>query len=218
MDEIPLEAPPKPQAKNPDLPDAWEKPDDNDEVQDAVTIPKRNHITTRSWQLGDHLPPPEVTAKGRTWSPEAEDREDTGSMLPWRENTNLDVEDSPEYDTLKADSSSLLPDQYPLLFLIIREPDEYRGKVLSAPMDGIIGRGRDADMQWRDARMSRRHARIRLASAPKGADTPLVYLISPESARNGLWINGKLCQSDMALQENDEITMGDTVFVVKILD
>lgn len=115
-------------------------------------------------------------------------------------------------------SNTNLPFDHLLLWLVVREPIERRGTILIIPPEAILGRGRDVDVRWDDARMSRRHARFTLEPDPDLPDDPtLVYFIWPLEARNGILLNGRLLRGAQRLNENDELTMGETVFIVKTL-
>ena len=132
-----------------------------------------------------------------TWEPEGTD----DSTDPWSPDENLLAED------------------YTLLWLIVRSPREQRGAVLYIQPNDVVGRGQDVDVRWDDPRMSRRHARFTLEpdeGAPEGARQ--VYFIWPLEALNGITVNNEVIRGAVRLQENDELTMGSTVFVVKTLD
>ncbi|MFP4320855.1 MAG: FHA domain-containing protein [Anaerolineales bacterium] len=171
---------------------------------------RKRYNTTLNWDVGQ-TPPPVPTARDQAWVPNQDEREDTGNMLPWRGN-NIDAQRSAPAPP-NADTGA-----HPMMWLIIRAPEDYRGTVLFVPPNGIIGRGRDAEVQWRDPRMSRQHAVILLNPNPEAPYEGQVYMIEPLSARNGLWINDQKIEAPTPVYENDVIIMGDTVFVVKILD
>jgi hypothetical protein len=102
----------------------------------------------------------------------------------------------------------------PLLWLIVAEPANQRGVVLSIPPGAIVGR--QGDVRWDDPHMSRKHAHILLVNHSMQAGQQ-VYAIAPYSDRNGTLVNGKLIQRVTILRENDRIEMGNTIFVVKVL-
>ena len=102
-----------------------------------------------------------------------------------------------------------------MLWLIIASPAEHRGTVLPVADGAIIGR--HGDIPWHDARMSRKHAKFVRLDDP---DSPgqEVFAIEPEKDRNGTRVNGKRIKALTPLRENDVIIMGDTRFVVKVLE
>lgn len=106
-------------------------------------------------------------------------------------------------------------DTQPLMWLIVSRPVHLRGAVLQVTHGIIIGR--QGDIRWTDPRMSRQHARFALTPHPDNASR-MVYSIMPVQDRNGTMVNGKQITSKTILEENDEIVMGDTYFIVKVLE
>jgi hypothetical protein len=103
----------------------------------------------------------------------------------------------------------------PLAWLIIKEPPERRGEIVRVQANQIIGR--EGDLQWEDPRLSRQHARLTL-EPPDGApeDAPVFHLW-PFGPTNPVYINGREIRGATPLRENDEIRLGDTLFVFKVL-
>ncbi|PJF22369.1 MAG: hypothetical protein CUN56_06320 [Phototrophicales bacterium] len=97
-----------------------------------------------------------------------------------------------------------------LCWLVIREPRNKRGTILAIKPDQIIGRGREAHIRLEDPRMSRVHARFTLEEAG--------FVIWDAGARNGIYLNGEKLSHSAVLHENDQLQMGETIFVVKLLD
>jgi hypothetical protein len=133
----------------------------------------------------------------------------TDIPLPPRSN-----EDNAFVDT-RSWQPSLNTAGQPLLWFIVAQPIDQRGSVLPIAPNTIVGRR--GDIRWHDPRMSRQHAHIRLMRHP---DDPKrqVYAIEPLNDRNGTFINGHEITTLTMLLENDEIAMGDTLFVVKVLE
>jgi hypothetical protein len=102
----------------------------------------------------------------------------------------------------------------PLMWLIVAQPLNYRGAVLQVTHGIVIGR--QGDIRWTDARMSRQHALFSLVPHPEDSKR-MVYAITPVNDRNGTSVNGEVITSQRMLEENDEIIMGDTYFIVKVL-
>jgi hypothetical protein len=103
----------------------------------------------------------------------------------------------------------------PLMWLIVSRPSEQRGMVLPIAAGQMIGR--QGDIRWPDSRMSRQHAQFLLIDDPADP-TNKVFAIAPHQDRNGTLVNGKRITETTPLMENDVIIMGDTRFVVKVLD
>jgi len=106
-------------------------------------------------------------------------------------------------------------DALPLAWLIVREPRERRGALLSITPNQTIGR--EADLRWDDPRLSRVHARFTLEPPEDAPDAPPVYHLWPFAPTNPVTINGRAVRGATPLRENDEIKRGDTLFVFKVL-
>lgn len=101
----------------------------------------------------------------------------------------------------------------PLLWFIVAQPLEHRGAILPVAPNNIIGRR--GEVRWHDPRMSREHARVRLVRHPENPQEQ-IYAIEPLSDKS-IFINGHELDNLTILLENDEIQMGDTLFIVKVL-
>lgn len=102
-----------------------------------------------------------------------------------------------------------------LAWLVVKKPTEQRGLVLPVRANQIIGR--EGDVRWDDPRLSRQHARLTVeprADAPEG---PPVFHLWPFGTTNPVYINGQEIRGATPLAENDEIRLGDTLFVFKVL-
>lgn len=133
----------------------------------------------------------------------------------WRGGTGTEIPLPPD-DTALVDTRAWNPQVgYPLLWLVVAEPAASRGAILPVEPGNIIGRR--GDVRWHDERMSREHARIRLVRHPDDPDQ-LVYVIEPMNDRNGTFVNGNGITAATPILENDRIEMGDTLFVVKVLE
>lgn len=77
-----------------------------------------------------------------------------------------------------------------------------------------IGRVAGNDIVLYDPKVSEQHARIKLSEE----DEEKQYVIWDLASTNGVFVNGQKIDSATPLQENDEIKVGDTVVVLKLLD
>lgn len=100
-------------------------------------------------------------------------------------------------------------------WLVVRQPVERRGTVLPVGPNQVIGR--EGDIRWDDPGLSRQHARLTLEPAEEDPDGPPVYHLWPFGPTNPVFINGRESRGATPLRENDEIQLGDTLFVFKTL-
>jgi len=82
-----------------------------------------------------------------------------------------------------------------------------RGKVYIVRDDTEIGRGGDVVLD--DPKVSSHHAKFRLENGQ--------FVIWDLASRNGTFVNGERIWAATPLKENDEIKVGETVFVFKVL-
>jgi hypothetical protein len=102
-----------------------------------------------------------------------------------------------------------------MMWLIVSNPEEHRGTVLPIAENTLIGR--HGDIPWQDPRMSREHARFTILSDPNNPERE-IFAVEPIKDRNGTVVNGHKISAATPLRENDVIIMGDTRFVVKVLE
>lgn len=108
------------------------------------------------------------------------------------------------------------PEPLPLLgWLVVREPVEHRGTVLQVAANQVIGRA--GDVKWNDPRISRQHARLTVEPPDDDPDAPPVFHLWPFGPTNPVFINEREIRGATPLHENDEIRLGDTLFVFKVL-
>jgi hypothetical protein len=107
------------------------------------------------------------------------------------------------------------PDHIPLGWLVVKEPVERRGQVLPVRANQVIGRS--GDVQWDDPRLSRQHARLTFEAPEETPDDPPVFHLWPFGPANPVYINGREIRGATPLHENDEIRLGGTLFVFKVL-
>lgn len=102
----------------------------------------------------------------------------------------------------------------PRMYLIIKSPLKYRGRVLAVSSGQVIGR-KDADILIYDNEMSRQHARLRIEEGDDEND--LRFVIYDSGSENGTYVNGKKAPGRMEIEEDDEIRLGGHVFIFKVL-
>jgi hypothetical protein len=107
------------------------------------------------------------------------------------------------------------PELPPLAWLIVKEPPERRGEIVPVQANQIIGR--EGDLHWDDPRLSRQHARLTLEPSKDAPEDPPVFHLWPFGPTNPVYINEHEIRGATPLHENDEIRLGETLFVFKVL-
>ncbi|MFW5748131.1 MAG: FHA domain-containing protein [Chloroflexota bacterium] len=97
-------------------------------------------------------------------------------------------------------------------YLIVKSPVKYRGRVFRIEPGQVIGR-REGDILINDRLVSRQHARINLDTRSK----PPVFSILDFGTPNGTYVNHRRIDGPQPIEENDEIRLGDHIFVFKML-
>ena len=96
-------------------------------------------------------------------------------------------------------------------WLIVKDaPSLRRGQVLTLKQNVIYGRGSSAGHQVPDDKMSEIHCRIQRDETN--------WKVTDTGSTNGTYVNGTKIKETTTLQENDEIKMGTSVFVLKVLN
>lgn len=103
----------------------------------------------------------------------------------------------------------------PLGWLVVKEPLARRGAILGVRSNQIIGR--EGDVRWDDPRLSRQHARLTFEPPDDAPDGPPEFHLWPFGPTNPVFINGRQIRGATPLHENDEVRLGDTLFVFKVL-
>lgn len=147
-------------------------------------------------------------------------KDDGFQRRKWGANDSTDTPAPPyvdDEDLLKTQvwtpSPDVLPVQ-PMMWLIVIEPLESRGTVISVKTGAIIGR--QGDIRWNDPHMSRQHARFMLVQNPAQAKE-YIFAVAPMNDRNGTYVNDERIHHITLLQENDMVEMGNTRFVIKVV-
>ena len=81
-------------------------------------------------------------------------------------------------------------------------------RLLVPPRGGVIGRGRDCDIVFDDAGVSRRHAELR----PDGER----WSIEDLGSTNGVYLNGRQVHGPQVLQPGDRVEVGSTKIVFEL--
>jgi hypothetical protein len=100
-------------------------------------------------------------------------------------------------------------------WLIVKEPAAQRGVALTVRANQIIGR--EGDVRWDDPRLSRQHARLTVEPSAEFPDDPPVFHLWPFGTTNPVFVNGQEIRGATPLHENDQVRLGDTLFVFKVL-
>ncbi len=103
----------------------------------------------------------------------------------------------------------------PLGWLVVKSPLARRGEIVPVRANQIIGR--EGDVRWDDPRLSRQHARVTLEPPHDDPEGAPVFHLWPFGTTNPVFINGQEIRGATPLRENDEIQLGDTLFVFKLL-
>lgn len=107
------------------------------------------------------------------------------------------------------------PDEAPLAWLVVKEPRERRGTIIQVQANQSIGR--EGDIRWNDPGLSRQHARLTLEAPEDDPDGYPMFHLWPFGPTNPVYINGRQIRGATPLRENDEIRLGETLFVFKML-
>jgi pSer/pThr/pTyr-binding forkhead associated (FHA) protein len=134
-------------------------------------------------------------------------------MMRDDENERNITDDKTEITDLDDDSIHMADETAPLGFLIVKSPVKYRGRVYKLLPGTVIGR-KDADVLINDRRVSRQHARLNLEQDAVGRS---YYELFDFGTPNGTYVNGVRISQRTPIEENDELKMGDHVFVFKTL-
>ncbi len=103
----------------------------------------------------------------------------------------------------------------PLGWLVVKWPLARRGEIVPVRANQIIGR--EGDVRWDDPRLSRQHARVTLEPPHDDPQSTPVFHLWPFGTTNPVFINGQEIRGATPLRENDEIQLGETWFVFKLL-
>lgn len=95
----------------------------------------------------------------------------------------------------------------PLGYLIVSKGPR-RGKVYPIKDNALIGR-KEGDLVLNDAKVSNPHAKLRFKESE--------FVLTDFDTTNGTFVNGQRISAATPIKENDEIKIGETIFVFKVL-
>lgn len=134
---------------------------------------------------------------------------DVSTVLSSDHGTGSDEEDATVISMPEA--------QTPLAFFLVKSPAMFRGTAYAVRPDGIVGRKHADVIIQGDKKISRQHARLTFVPDSTQPDHPGTFFVTDLNTANGTYVNGMRIAGEVALAENDEIGMGETLFVFKIL-
>jgi len=187
----------------------------------SSTEPPANTVRAPGFVRDTVEPAPEIEAtelRPRAAEPEDEapaEADDLGADAEAGAGAGGDSESPPEDALPDGDGDESEPEPPPLGWLVVREPVEHRGTVLEVAANQVIGRA--GDIKWNDPRISRQHARLTVEPPDDDPDAPPVFHLWPFGPTNPVFINEREIRGATPLYENDEIRLGDTLFVFKVL-
>ncbi|MDI6696259.1 MAG: FHA domain-containing protein [Anaerolineales bacterium] len=135
---------------------------------------------------------------------------DDETQLPERKRRRILDPDAPIEDDI--DETVLDREETSLMgwLIVKRSPYLRRGHLIKIRSGAILGRNpKKADVVIDDDKVSSLHARIQV----KENNFVLIDL----GSANGTWVNGEELNGPRAIVQDDEIKLGDTVFVLKTL-
>lgn len=171
---------------------------------DDETVLPGDRPTRRLSDLDDETQPPARSGGGRG----AIDEDET--QLPERKRRRFLDPDGPLDEDI--DETVLDREEATLLgwLVVKRSPSMRRGNMLKIRPGAILGRNpRKADVLIDDDKVSGLHARIQIKDEK--------FVVIDLGSANGTWVNGMQAGGPQALEQDDEIKLGDTVFVLKTL-
>lgn len=214
-------------ANDTDIPEAWQISEEAKPPED-LPIPPPEDIYHRETKVGIPALPQEFYTR-ETKRGEAAPPKNTPDDIPNNdsdsvfgrslfEETNVPeawgVDAEPDADEAEAPVTGERP---LLMWLICVTPIQERGVILPVADNMVIGR--KGDIIWKDPRTSRRHARFTLEPEDlNNPESPNRFFIWPLENRHPILVNGRAIRGATLLQENDVIHIGDSDFIVKLLE
>lgn len=130
--------------------------------------------------------------------------------IPGGRRPDLEEEEPTDYGrSARMDVTELeAPPTVTLAMLWVKE-GRRRGETYPIGNGTIVGR-KEGDLILNDPKVSSMHAKFKL----EGND----FVVWDFGSANGTYVNGRQIREATVLEENDLVKIGDTVFVVKLLD
>lgn len=156
----------------------------------------------------DDLP----TDLGGGYSPGGYGDAEAPTEIPGRQRGILDADDAEATDIGRVaheDITELEAPQTVTLAMLWVKEGRRRGKYYPIRHGTVVGR-KEGGLILDDPKVSAMHAKFNL----EGED----FVVWDFGSANGTFVNGKRIREAYVLNENDEVRIGETVFVVKLLD
>ena len=122
--------------------------------------------------------------------------------------TDVAFDSSSRIDETVLDDQFIRPKHAVEAILWVKEGNR-RGSWYPISHDAVIGRD-EGNVVLDDDKVSGTHAKIAVENGQ--------YFIWPFASKNGTYVKGKRIRGATRLEENDRVKIGDTVFIVKLLD
>jgi hypothetical protein len=170
-------------------------------AEDAATMnPVQQTPPGSNLSPGSNLPPHQVKGGQQQLGYDPEATVPPKSRRPYPDEDEIEKTMDAQVDT-----SGLMG------WLIVKSsPTMRRGQVLKIKHNSIWGRNpRRANIVLDDPRVSGEHARIRIEND--------AFTIADLDSTHGTFVNGTSVQGRKNIQQDDEIQMGDSIFVLKTL-
>jgi hypothetical protein len=161
--------------------------------------------------LGNDDDAPTDLGGGGGYSPGYGDAE-APTEIPGRRQGILDADDAEATDIgrgARDDVTELESPQTVTLAMLWVKEGRRRGKYYPIRHGTVVGR-KEGGLILDDPKVSSMHAKFNL----EGAD----FVVWDFGSANGTFVNGKRIREAYVLEENDEVRIGETLFVVKLLD
>lgn len=159
---------------------------------------------SRVGEADETIPP--TRGRGR-----ADDEDDEKTQAPVRKHGGsrfLDDDDNIEETRIRAKEQT-----GPLGWLIVKSSSKYtnmrRGRIIEFRSGTIFGRSSKAHVVINDEDVSALHAVVKIEEDK--------FFVADMASSNGTFVNGAKITGGVEIQQDDEITIGDTVFVLKTL-
>jgi hypothetical protein len=183
----------------------------------ACPYPHEGAVRPREpWALDEDLPTdPGVGGRTGPTQPPGGDDDEGETQIPEARRRggriNLDDEGETELPGIERDDVTELDEVVtPVLGLLWVKEGPRRGKYYPIKHGTVVGRKDSSDLRLDDSKVSGMHAKFNL----EGDE----FVIWDLGSANGTHVNGKKIREATVLEENDLVKIGESVFVVKLLE